>query len=53
MRSLYTILQRKHGKPVDGWTRREMLRVTLAGSAGLLVSNNSRSARANPASASW
>jgi monoamine oxidase len=39
MRSLYTILQRKHGKPVDGWTRREMLRVTLAGSAGLLVSN--------------
>jgi monoamine oxidase len=40
MRSLYTILQRKHGKPVDGWTRREMLRVTLAGSAGLLVSNH-------------
>src|ERR1700754_4924408 len=40
MRSLYTILQRKHGKPVDGWTRRDMLRVTLAGSAGLLVSNH-------------
>lgn len=49
MRSLYTILQRKHGKPVDGWTRREMLRVTLAGSAGLLVSNSIAFGQGKPA----
>jgi monoamine oxidase len=38
-RSLYSLLQHKHGRPTDGVTRREMLRTTLAASAGLLVSN--------------
>jgi monoamine oxidase len=39
-RSLFSLLHQKHGRPVDGVTRREMLRVTLAASAGLLVSQN-------------
>jgi monoamine oxidase len=39
-RSLFSILYQKHGRPVDGVTRREMLRATLAASAGLLVSNS-------------
>jgi monoamine oxidase len=37
--TLFSLLQRKHGNPADGLTRREMLRATLAASAGLLVSN--------------
>jgi monoamine oxidase len=37
--SLFSLLHRKYGQPTDGVTRREMLRATLAASAGLLVSN--------------
>ncbi len=40
MANLYSILNRRYGKPRDGMTRREMLRATLAASAGLLVSNS-------------
>jgi monoamine oxidase len=40
MPQLYRVLQRKYGTPADGMTRREMLRATLAASAGLLVSNS-------------
>ncbi len=37
--SLYTRLHRRHEPKVDAWTRREMLKATLAASAGLLLSN--------------
>ncbi len=37
--TLFAQLHRKYGKPADGMTRREMLRATLVGSAGLLISN--------------
>lgn len=40
MASLYTLLQRKYGRPTDGWTRRDMLRTSLAASAAVLVSPN-------------
>jgi monoamine oxidase len=40
MSHIYSILQRRYGKATDGMTRREMLKATLAGSAGLLVSNS-------------
>ncbi len=36
-RSLYARLARRYGPPVDRLTRREMLRATLAASAGLLL----------------
>ncbi len=39
MPHFYNVLHRRHGKPRDGMTRREMLQATLAASAGLLVSN--------------
>jgi monoamine oxidase len=37
--SLFAQLHRKYGQPVDGMTRRDMLRATLTASAGLLISN--------------
>lgn len=39
MPSLYRSLQRRYGRPADGLTRREMLQLSLAAGAGLLVSN--------------
>ena len=45
---LYTKLQRRFGKPQDGLSRREMLKVTLAASAGLLLSG-SGALRSRPA----
>jgi monoamine oxidase len=39
-RSLYTLLANRHGRRVDSISRREMLRATLAGSAGLLLSGS-------------
>src|SRR5689334_17868673 len=36
--SLYTRLHRRHEPKVDAWTRREMLKATIAASAGLLIS---------------
>lgn len=38
-RSLYARLNQRYGRPVDVYTRREMLKATLAASAGLLLSN--------------
>jgi len=37
-RSLFARLNQRYGRPVDVFTRREMLAATLAGSAGLLLS---------------
>src|SRR5436305_8789106 len=37
--SLYARLNRRYGRPVDVYTRREMLKATVAASAGLLLSN--------------
>ena len=37
-RSLFARLNQRYGRPVDAFTRREMLKATLAGSAGLLLS---------------
>jgi len=37
-RSLYARLNERYGRPVDVYTRREMLKATLAASAGLLLS---------------
>lgn len=37
-RSLYARLNQRYGRPVDVYSRREMLRATLAASAGLLLS---------------
>jgi monoamine oxidase len=37
-RSLFARLNQRYGRPVDVYTRREMLRATLAASAGLLLS---------------
>ena len=37
-RSLYARLNQRYGRPVDVYTRREMLKATLAASAGLLLS---------------
>jgi monoamine oxidase len=37
--SLFNRLRAQHGTPVDGPTRREMLRLTLLGATGLLLSN--------------
>ena len=38
-RSLYARLNQRYGRPVDVYTRREMLKATLAASAGLLLSS--------------
>lgn len=38
-RSLYALLQRRFGRPQDGVTRRDFLKLTLASGAGLLLSN--------------
>jgi monoamine oxidase len=38
-RSLYALLQRRFGRPQNGVTRRDFLKLTLAGGAGLLLSN--------------
>src|SRR5206468_613822 len=38
-RSLYAQLSRRHGPKVDALNRREMLKATLAASAGLLISS--------------
>jgi len=38
-RSLFAVLNRRFGPKVDGLTRREMLKATLATGAGLLLSN--------------
>src|SRR5262245_14443418 len=40
MSSLYKVLRRRHDKRTDGMTRREMLQLSLATGAGLLVSNH-------------
>ena len=37
-RSLFARLNQRYGRPIDVFTRREMLAATLAGSAGLLLS---------------
>src|SRR5918993_887849 len=37
-RSLYARLNQRYGRPVDVYSRREMLKATLAASAGLLLS---------------
>ncbi len=39
-KSLYAILRQRHGRRADGISRRDMLRTTLAASAGLLVSQH-------------
>jgi monoamine oxidase len=39
MPHFYRVLHNRYGKRTDGLTRREMLRATLAASAGLLLSN--------------
>ncbi len=39
-RSLYARLARRYGPPVDAITRRQMLKLTLAGAGGLLLSNS-------------
>lgn len=39
-RSLFARLHHRHGNPVDVFTRREMLKATLAASAGLLLSRS-------------
>jgi monoamine oxidase len=38
--SLYALLNRKYGRTIDGATRREFLKATLAASAGLLISRS-------------
>lgn len=38
--SLFTLLNRRYGKPVDGPTRRAFVKATLAASAGLLLSRD-------------
>jgi monoamine oxidase len=43
--SLYGILSRRHGRKRNGVTRRELLAATLAGTTGLLLSNNLLAAR--------
>jgi monoamine oxidase len=39
-RRFYAALRARHGRRVDGPTRREMLKTTLAGAAGLLISES-------------
>lgn len=46
--SLYSALFHRYGRPADGMTRREMLRATLAASAGLLVSQHLAFGQARP-----
>ena len=38
-RSLYAILNDRFGEKRDGFTRREMLKMTLAAAAGMLISD--------------
>src|SRR5262249_14307443 len=48
-RSLYAILNDRFGEQRDGFTRREMLKATLATAAGLLISDRFACAAAAPA----
>ena len=48
-RSLYAVLNDRFGENRDGFTRREMLKMTLAAAAGLLISDRFASAGAVPA----
>ncbi|MGE0481530.1 MAG: flavin monoamine oxidase family protein [Phycisphaerae bacterium] len=41
-RSLYSILNQRYGAPIDALTRREMLKLSAATAAGLLLSNAPR-----------
>ena len=46
--ALYRQLRAHLGKPIEGPTRREMLRLTMLGAAGLLLSNNVARAQRPP-----
>jgi monoamine oxidase len=48
-RSLYARLNERYGRPVDVYTRREMLKATLAASAGLLLSGRITFSQPRPA----
>ena len=51
-RSLFARLNQRYGNPIDACTRREMLKATLAASAGLLLSSYGLPAYAQPRRAS-
>ena len=43
--NLFSLLNRKYGRTVDGATRREFLKATLAASAGVMLSRCGRMGR--------